>query len=423
MNRRDFLFGISSFAGLTAAHSLVGARRAFAAAPPARAKACILLWMNGGPSHIDTWDPKPGTAAGGKFKAIPTRVDGLSLSEHLPQVADVAQHLAILRGMTSKEGNHDRAQHLVHTGWAPNPTVAYPSLGSWVAHEVGDPNSDLPLFVSINGPSVSAGFLGVQYNPFIVQNVKQPLQNTDYAAGVNMVRFLKRKQALESLEDDFAARTGDPKIKSRRAVYARAIRMMYAPRLKAFDLGDEPDATTRAYGDSDFGRGCLMARRLVEGGVRFVEVVLDGWDTHKDNFGRTQKLMGALDPAFATLVRELDERKLLSIDAGDVHGRVRPHAQDQRRRRARSSPGGVERGARGRRRARRRHRRRHQRRRRQGRGAPNDGARAHGHGGDAARRRSAKRIRHPARPPHHHHRQRQAHPRDPRRRVITSRMG
>jgi hypothetical protein len=311
MNRRDFLFGISGFAGLAAAHSLVGRGRAWAGPAP-RAKACILLWMNGGPSHIDTWDPKPGTAAGGKFKATPTRVDGISLSEHLPQVADVAQHLAILRGMTSKEGNHDRAQHLVHTGWAPNPTVAYPSLGSWVAHEVGDPNSDLPLFVSINGPSLSAGFLGVQYNPFIVQNVKQPLQNTDYAPGVNMVRFLKRKQALESLEDDFAARTGDPKIKSRRAVYARAIRMMYAPRLKAFDLTDEPEAATRAYGDSDFGRGCMMARRLVEGGVRFVEVVLDGWDTHKDNFGRTQKLMGALDPALATLVRELDDRKLLS---------------------------------------------------------------------------------------------------------------
>ncbi len=311
MKRRDFIFGVSGFTGLALAHSLVGERRARAAAPPARAKACILRWMNGGPSHLDTWDPKPGTAAGGKFKAIPTRVDGISLSEHLPQVAGVAQHLAILRGMTSKEGNHDRAQHLVHTGYAPNPTVAYPSLGSWVAHEVGDPDSELPLFVSISGPSISAGFLGVQYNPFIVQNVKQPLQNTDYAPGVDMVRFLKRKQALEALEDDFAARTGDPKIKSRRAVYARAIRMMYAPRLKAFELGDEPEATLRAYGDSDFGRGCLMARRLVEGGVRFVEVVLDGWDTHKDNFGRTEKLMGALDPAMASLVRELDERKLL----------------------------------------------------------------------------------------------------------------
>ena len=313
MKRRDFMRGLSGFAGLAAAHSLVGERRARAAAPaPAgRAKACILLWLNGGPSHVDTWDPKPGSAAAGRFKAIPTRIDGVSICEHLPQVADVAQHLAIVRGMTSKEGNHDRAQHLVHTGYAPNPTVAYPSLGGWVAHEVGDPNADLPLFVSIAGPSLSAGFLGVQYNPYIVQNVKQPLANTDYPAGVNMVRFLKRKQALEALEDDFAARTGEAKVKGRRAVYARAIRMMYAPRLKAFELSDEPEATARAYGDSDFGRGCLMARRLVEGGVRFVEVVLDGWDTHKDNFGRTAKLMGALDPALATLVRELAERRLL----------------------------------------------------------------------------------------------------------------
>lgn len=308
MRRRNFIFGLSGFAGLAAAHALVGERRARAAAPPARAKACILLWMNGGPSHVDTWDPKPGN---GRFKAIPTRIDGLSLCEHLPQVAGVAQHLAVLRGMTSKEGNHDRAQHLVHTGYAPNPTVAYPSLGSWLAHEVGDPNAELPLFVSISGPSISAGFLGVQYNPFIVQNVRQPLQNTDYAPGVDRVRFGKREQALEALEDDFAARTGATKIQARRAVYARAVRMMYAPRLEAFDVAREPAATLAAYGDTDFGRGCLMARRLVEGGVRFVEVVLDGWDTHKDNFGRTAKLMGALDPAMASLLRELDERRLL----------------------------------------------------------------------------------------------------------------
>src|SRR5438874_7224165 len=176
MNRRDFIFGVSGFAGLAVAHSLVGGRRALAAPAP-RAKACIVLWLNGGPSHIDTWDPKPGTTAGGKFKAIPTRVDGLSLSEHLPQIAEVAQHLAVLRGMTSKEGNHDRAQHLLHTGYAPNPTVAYPSLGSWVGHELGDANADLPHFVSIPGPSANAGFLGVQWNPYIVQNVKQPPSN------------------------------------------------------------------------------------------------------------------------------------------------------------------------------------------------------------------------------------------------------
>jgi uncharacterized protein (DUF1501 family) len=247
----------------------------------------------------------------GPFKSISTRVDGILLNEHLPECAEVAQHLAILRSMTSKEGNHDRAQHLLHTGFTPNPTVAYPSLGAWTAHEVGDAHGELPQFVSIGGPSVPAGFLGVQYNPFIIQNIKQPLQNTDYPPGVNMVRFLKRKQALEALENDFGAITGDAKIKGRREVYAKAIRMMYAPRLKAFDLQDEPTATVRSYGDSDFGRGCLMARRLVEGGVKFVEVVLDGWDTHKDNFARTQKLMAQLDPALAGLIKDLDARKML----------------------------------------------------------------------------------------------------------------
>ena len=310
-SRRNFISGMSGLVGLAAAQSLFPRRGRATERPPARAKACILLWCNGGPSHIDTWDPKPNDLVSGPFKSISTRVDGILLNEHLPESADVAQHLAIIRSMTSKEGNHDRAQHLMHTGFTPNPTVAYPSLGAWTAHEVGDAHGELPQFVSIGGPSVPAGFLGVQYNPFIIQNIKQPLQNTDYPPGVNMVRFLKRKQALEALETDFGAITGDAKIKGRREVYAKAIRMMYAPRLKAFDLQDEPAATVRSYGDSDFGRGCLMARRLVEGGVKFVEVVLDGWDTHKDNFARTQKLMGQLDPGLAGLIRDLDARKML----------------------------------------------------------------------------------------------------------------
>jgi hypothetical protein len=306
MRRRDFLFGLG---GLAAAAALSAPRRARAGLPPARANACILLWLNGGPSHVDTFDPKPKAS---RFRAIDSRVPGISFSQHLPQVADVAQHLAVLRGMTSREGNHERAQHLVHTGYAPNPTVSYPSLGAWTAHERGDVASDLPLFVSISGPSLSAGFLGVQYNPFIVRNVKQPLANTEHPAGVDMVRFMKRKSALDTLEDDFFARTGDPKVPSRRAVYGRAVRMMYSPRLRAFEIGEEPEATLRAYGDNDFGRGCLMARRLVESGVKFVEVVLDGWDTHKDNFGRVRNLCEQLDPALATLVRELDERGKLA---------------------------------------------------------------------------------------------------------------
>ena len=276
-----------------------------------KAKNCILLWMNGGPSHLENWDPKPGATTGGPTKSIKTRVPGIEVSQNLVQCADVADHLAIIRGMSSKEGNHQRAQYLLHTGYSPNPTVTHPSLGGWVNQELGDPTSDLPNFVSISGPSIGAGFLGVQYGPLVIQQAGQLPQNIAYASNVNEARFDSRQKALGMLENDFAAQTGDVKVKGRQSVYAKAVRMMKSPHLKAFDIAEESDAVKASYGDSNFGRGCLMARRLVESGVKFVEVVLDGWDTHTDNFNRVGKLAGTYDPAMATLIKELQARNLL----------------------------------------------------------------------------------------------------------------
>lgn len=311
VDRRGFLqVGMGGLLSLLFAQWL-DPRAAYAQGPAPKAKACILLWMNGGPSHLDTFDPKPGAATGGPFKAIGTRASGIQICEHLPNLAEQADHLAIVRSMTSKEGNHQRAQYLMHTGYTPNPTVTHPSLGGWVSEELGKSDFDLPNFVSISGPSFSAGFLGVQHGPFVVQNPTQAIQNIGYARNVNAGRFDVRQSALQTMDSQFAAETGDNKVKGREAVYAKAVRMMHSPRLKAFDIGEEPDAVKQAYGDTNFGRGCLMARRLVASGVKFVEVVLDGWDTHQDNFGRTTKLMGTLDPAYAALIKELDERKLL----------------------------------------------------------------------------------------------------------------
>jgi hypothetical protein len=286
-------------------------RTAMAQTDPKKAKACILLWMNGGPSHVDTFDPKPGSTTGGPFKAIKTRTPGVQICEHLPNLADVTDKLAIVRGMTSREGNHQRAQYLMHTGYAPNPTVSHPSFGAWVNEELGPKEADIPNFVSISGPSIGAGFLGVQYGPFVVTDPSQPPQNVAYGRNVNAGRFLQRKSALDMLESEFLAETGDIKVKGRQAVYAKAVKMMHSPKLKAFDISEEPEAVKAAYGDTNFGRGCLMARRLVESGVKFVEVVLDGWDTHQDNFNRTTKLMGTFDPAMAMLIKDLTDRKLL----------------------------------------------------------------------------------------------------------------
>ena len=315
VSRRGFVkVGMGGLLSVLFAQWLDPRSNAWAQNPKSRIqnpKSCILLWMNGGPSHIDTWDPKPGTATGGQFKSIKTRAAGMEICEHLPSIADIADRITVVRGMTSKEGNHQRAQYLMHTGYAPNPTVAHPSLGAWVNEELGAADSEIPNFVSISGPSIGAGFLGVQYGPFGVQNPLQPPQNIAYGIGVNEERFRQRQGALDMMEQQFAAETGDVKVKGRRAVYAKAIRMMHSPKLKAFDLADEPEAVKAAYGDSNFGRGCLMARRLVESGVRFVEVVLDGWDTHQNNFDRTSKLMGAFDPGMATLIKELEDRKLL----------------------------------------------------------------------------------------------------------------
>ncbi|MCC6644661.1 MAG: DUF1501 domain-containing protein [Polyangiaceae bacterium] len=309
VSRRSLLVASGSGLAGALASRLFSPSVALAASPP-RAKACIVLWLNGGPSHIDTFDPKPGQPTGGPFKAIKTRARTYELSEHLPGVAEVADKISLLR-MTSKEGNHQRARYLVHTGYAPNPTVVHPSLGGWVSHELGDKSAELPQFVSVGGPAPGAGFLGVQHGPFTIQKAGAPPANLTLARNVDDKRLDGRLGALAAMEGDFERRTGDPQVIGRRRVYEQSVRLMRSPRTKLFDLSDEPERTVKLYGDSDFGRGCLLARRLVEGGTRLVEVVLDGWDTHKDGFERGKRLSAALDGGFSGLVRDLADRKLL----------------------------------------------------------------------------------------------------------------
>ncbi len=313
MDRRSFLrASVSGFLGAMLARQ-AGESTAWAGDAPARprprATSVIVLWMNGGPSHLDTWDPKPGAATGGPFKAIKTKNPKLTVCEHMPRLAATGDRLTVLRGMASKEGNHQRAQYLMHTGYSPNPTVVHPSLGGWIAKKVGAPPNGLPPFVSLGGPSYGAGFLGVQYGPFVVQRAGELPDDT--RAGVDDARFGRRLGLLDRMEAGFAARTGQGFVDDRRAVYGQARRMMSSKDLAAFDVSSEPAAVRQAYGDTDFGRGCLVARRLVESGVKLVEVVLDGWDTHKDNFNRVKKLLGTLDPAMSALVGDLRHRRLL----------------------------------------------------------------------------------------------------------------
>lgn len=310
--------GIAASLGL--GPRLVRAAWPFPGTPPApartgagRARSCILLYMEGGPSQLDTFDPKPGRPTGGPFKAIESSVSGVRVSEHLPRLARQMKRLCLVRSLTSKEGNHDRARHLMHTGYPPQGGVEHPAFGSLVAESrAGTPgDSDLPGYVSIGGPGGGAGFLGAGYAPFPVLNPTKPTRNLNLSRGVDQARFDARIELWRALHDGFAADHAGSVVTGQRDVGERALALMRAPGAAAFELSSEPEAVKAAYGDSPFGRGCLMARRLVTAGVPFVEVMLRGWDTHDDNFPRVRALSHVLDQAMSTLLDELAARGLL----------------------------------------------------------------------------------------------------------------
>lgn len=276
-----------------------------------QAKRCILLWMSGGPSQMDTWDLKPGTTNGGTFKSIRTRVPGIRISEHLPKLAAEMRDLAVIRSMTSREGNHDRASYLVHTGYSPQATVKHPSLGSMVSFEMGDPNFELPNFVSLNGGSRGPGFLGPEHRPLVIRNPGGPPENLS-PRGIDRTRQHKRMLLLQEFEKSFEKAHNNAAVEAHRDVYEKAQRLMESRLATAFDISGAGRSAQAAYGlDNSFGRGCLVARRLVGVGVPFVEVQLGGWDTHRENFDAIQRLSSMLDPAFASLVRDLRADGLL----------------------------------------------------------------------------------------------------------------
>ncbi|MEK7470168.1 MAG: DUF1501 domain-containing protein [Planctomycetota bacterium] len=295
-----------------------------------KAKSVILLWMDGGPSQMDTWDPKAGVN-GGSLKRIKTKIDGCEFTEPMAPLAEVSDKLAIIRSMTSREGNHQRARYYLHTGYPPTGTLKHPSMGAVAALKKQNAELDLPHFVSVNNPSFGAGFLGVSYGPFVVQDPSRPPDNVAYAAGIDAERFDRRMKLLEKVDGAFAASRGGVMTEGKDAIYEKSVKMMRSPLLKAFDISEEGESVRKAYGIDDgqgigsknggaakqgqrgdkFGAGALMARRLVEVGVPFVECTLGGWDTHQDNFNRVAGLAGSLAPAYAALIKDLEDRHLL----------------------------------------------------------------------------------------------------------------
>jgi uncharacterized protein (DUF1501 family) len=314
LDRRDFLAGavLAGATWLTPVGHLLARAAEARGKTSAPAKSIIVLWMDGGPSQLETFDPHPGTDIAAGTGAINTAVKGVQLAPGLARTAEELGSIALVRSMVSKEGDHERGTYTMKTGFRPDPTVVHPALGAILCHELPAAGTDIPRHVSILPGQWPArgGYLGDRYDAFQTGDPARPVPDT--RSYLPPARDEQRLKHLEVIERAFARGRGKRvEATLHKATVNAARKMMSSEQLKAFDVSAEPAALRRAYGDTPFGRACLAARRLIEVGVRCVEVTLSGWDTHANNHALCKGLTATLDPALATLVRDLRQRKLL----------------------------------------------------------------------------------------------------------------
>jgi len=277
-----------------------------------RPKSIIWLWLEGGPSQLETFDPHPGTNIAGGTKAISTSVPQMQLAEGFERTADVAHHLSLVRSIVTKEGDHARGAYLAKTGYRPEPTAVHPSIGAICCHEFPVGGTEVPRHVSILSSQHSGrgGFLGTEFDAFQMGDPAKPVP--DIASPVKAKRRDERLADIALLDRQFSGRREalfDADVPKQTLSAAR--RIMTSEQLAAFDVNEEPAAVHERFGDTALGRGCLAARRLIEVGVRCVEVNLTGWDTHVENHRFHRSLVETLDPALAGLITDLAERDLL----------------------------------------------------------------------------------------------------------------
>lgn len=327
-NRRDLL-GCVPIAAACATSFWTSVAESIAKSPDSSKtpKALILVWLQGGPSQLETFDPHPSTSIGGLTQAIRTSLRDTQIADTLEQTAEVMHHATLIRSMVSKEGDHERATYNMKTGWRPDPTLLHPSIGSVLCHNSMQ-NLEIPRHVSIlsgQWPS-RGGYLGSQFDAFQLGDPKNPLPNL--RSPVDSKQFQQRITDLELLEQRF--RKGRIKnLESDKTLHSisteRAVKMMSSEQIQAFEIDREPNSVREPFGDSPFGRGCLAAVRLIEQGVTCVEIELSGWDSHIENHTLQSGRCKILDPALASLIRLLDERGLLDstvVVCGGEFGRT-----------------------------------------------------------------------------------------------------
>jgi hypothetical protein len=280
---------------------------------PGKAKACIYLYMNGGMSHLDTFDTKPGAETQGPVESIKTSADGVQLSEFFPLLSKQMHNVAIINSMNSTQGAHAQGNYFMHTSYALRGTVKHPDMGAWASKHLGKINPGLPANVKVGGASngLGGGFLESEFAALPIGNPESGLQHSSLLEGVTNSRFGRRLRKLKDMNSEFASNYDTKEARAYASMYDEAVTLMKSKDLESFDLKQETEAVRDRYGRDAFGQGCLLARRLVENGVRFVEVNNGGWDTHGDNFGRVAEKGAVLDRALASLLADLESSGLL----------------------------------------------------------------------------------------------------------------
>ncbi len=278
--------------------------RLLAASGQTEAEHVILFWNGGGMSHVDTWDPKPGRPVQGEFSAIDTSADGIQISSIFPNLAKQMHHCALVRSIAGTNGAHGRATYELQTSYNMDPSLIHPGLGSIVVHEKNR-LGDLPAFITINGQAAKSGYFGQSCSAYFIGEPGEKDPYLSFPTGITSARGNKRLDLLARMNARATGKTGVTDFKATDTAIKEAVSLMKSPALKVFDLDKEKPDTLARYGDSDFGRGALLARKLVETGVRFVQVNRGGFDTHSNNFPAMENHALEMDPALAALVEDL----------------------------------------------------------------------------------------------------------------------
>lgn len=277
------------------------------------AKKVIYLYMGGGMSHLDTFDVKPGKETQGPVEALRTNVSGVQVSQYFPEMAKQMDKVAVINSLNSTQGAHAQGRYFMHTSYFLRGTIKHPDLGAYSSLLLPKANKMLPTNVKIGGNSsgLGGGFLESKYAALPIGNPEAGLQHSTLPKNVSDDRFLKRLNRVRLMNKTFARKYNNKAVRAYAGMYDDAVKLMKSEDLKAFDLTKESEGTRERYGQDKFGQGVLLARRLVEHDVRFVEVDFGGWDTHVDNFTRVSEKSAVLDQALAALLGDLTERGML----------------------------------------------------------------------------------------------------------------